>query len=157
MPKIHLTTFIAAPVERVFDLSRSIKMHKFSMDRFKEEMVNGPMNDLVEVGDEMTWKARHLLKTRILKSKVTLVKKYECFVDEQVSGDFKMMKHEHHFKPVDNGVIMIDLFQFETPYGPMGKWFNQAYLSRYMKKLLEQRNLHIKKYAESDQWKKILS
>ncbi len=157
MPKIHLTTFIAAPVERVFDLARSIKMHKFSMERFNEEMINGPMNDLVEVGDEMTWKARHLLKNRVLKTKITLVKKYECFVDEQVSGDFKMMKHEHHFKPIDNGVIMIDLFQFESPYGSMGKWFNQAYLSRYMKKLLEQRNQQIKKYAESDQWKKILS
>ena len=127
------------------------------MKHFKEEMVQGPINDLVESGDEMTWKARHLLKNRILKSRITLVKKYECFVDEQVMGDFKSMKHEHHFKIVENGVIMIDLFQFESPYGTMGKWFNQAYLSRYMKKLLEQRNQLIKKYAESDQWKMILS
>ena len=31
MPLIHLTTFIAAPAERVFDLSRSIDVHKKSL------------------------------------------------------------------------------------------------------------------------------
>ncbi|MBA2499108.1 MAG: SRPBCC family protein [Chitinophagaceae bacterium] len=157
MPTIHLTTFIEAPVERVFELSRSIKMHKRSMVHFKEELVSGPFNDLAELGDEITWKARHLFKTRVLKIKIVQLNKYESFVDEQVSGDFVKMKHEHHFKPVHNGVIMIDLFHFESPYGKVGKWFNQAYLTRYLKKLLEQRNQLIKKYAESDQWKMILN
>ena len=39
MPNIHLTTFIAAPVERVFDLSRNIDLHKESMTKHKEEAV----------------------------------------------------------------------------------------------------------------------
>ena len=157
MPTIHLTTFIAAPVERVFNLSRSLKMHKASMTKFNEELVNGPMNDLVELGDEITWKAKHLFKNRVLKVKIVAINKFESFIDEQVLGDFKMMKHEHHFKPIENGVFMIDFFHFESPYGNMGKWFNQAYLSGYMSKLLSQRNELIKKYAESDQWRLILS
>lgn len=82
--------------------------------------------------------------------------KPEQFTDEQLEGDFKMMKHEHHFKPCDNGTIMIDLFHFESPYGIIGQWFNSLYLTNYMKRMLEQRNKLIKEYAESDKWKKLL-
>jgi hypothetical protein len=51
---------------------------------------------------------------------------------------------------------MIDVFQFESPYGSLGKWFNNLYLIRYMKKLLERRNKTIKEYAETDKWKPLL-
>jgi len=66
------------------------------------------------------------------------------------------MKHEHHFKPCENGTILIDLFHFESPYGLLGQWFNSLYLTKYMKRLLEQRNNTIKEFAESDKWKKLL-
>ena len=77
-------------------------------------------------------------------------------MDEQLEGDFKEFTHEHHFKPCENGTIMIDLFHFETPYGSIGKLINKTYLTRYMKKLLEIRNKQIKEIAESDKWKKFL-
>lgn len=156
MPKIHLTTFIAAPVERVFDLSRHIGLHKESMSKFKEEAVAGTRYGLIEKEETVTWRAKHLFKERIIRVKITEMKKPEKFTDEQVEGDFRMMKHEHYFKPCDNGTILIDLFEFESPYGMMGRWFNSIYLTSYMKKLLEHRNQTIKTFAESDKWKKIL-
>lgn len=156
MPKIHLTTFIQAPAERVFDLCRNIDLHKHSMVKYKEEAVSGTQSGMVEKDDTVTWKAKHLGKTRMLRSKITSMKKPEMFVDEQLEGDFKELKHEHHFKPCENGTIMIDLFEFETPYGAVGKLFNRAYFIRYMRKLLEQRNKTIKEIAESDKWKKFL-
>jgi ligand-binding SRPBCC domain-containing protein len=156
MPTIHLTTFIQAPTERVFDLSRNIDLHKQSMSKHKEEAVAGTRFGLVEKEDTVTWKAKHFFKTRILRSKITDMKKPQMFVDEQAEGDFKMMKHEHHFKACNNGTIMIDLFHFETPYGPVGKFLSQVYLKRYMKKLLEHRNNIIKEFAETDKWKKLL-
>ena len=45
----------------------------------------------------------------------------QSFTDEMVNGDFKQMKHEHHFKPIQNGTLMIDLFSFESPYGKAGQ------------------------------------
>lgn len=156
MPTIHLTTFIAAPVDIVFDLSRHIGLHKESMTSYKEEAVAGTRFGLIEKDETVTWQARHLFKTRLMKVKITEMKKPEMFVDEQVAGDFKMMKHEHYFKPCDNGTIMIDLFHFESPYGIFGQWLNSLYLSNYMKRLLEQRNGMIKEVAESDKWKKLL-
>ncbi|MCG2612955.1 SRPBCC family protein [Terrimonas sp. NA20] len=156
MPTIHLTTFVAAPVERVFDLARSIDLHKQSMTKHKEEAVAGVRFGLIEKDETVTWKARHLFKDRILKTRITEMKKPEMFTDEQAEGDFKLLKHEHHFKPCDNGTIMIDILNFESPYGAVGKGFNKVYLTRYMKKLIEERNLVIKKFAEGSDWKKLL-
>lgn len=157
MPTIHLTTFIAAPAEVVFNLSRHIGLHKESMSKHGEEAVAGTRFGLIEKEETVTWKARHLFKNRLLRVKITEMKKGEMFIDEQAEGDFKMMKHEHYFKPCANGTILIDLFHFESPYGAIGKWFNSLYLTRYMKRLLEQRNKTIKEFAETDKWKKLLS
>jgi ligand-binding SRPBCC domain-containing protein len=156
MPTIHLTTFIAAPVDVVFDLSRHIGLHQQSMAKYKEEAVAGIRMGLIEKDETVTWKAKHFFKTRILRSKITEMKKPDLFIDEQVQGDFKILKHEHHFKPCENGTIIIDLFHFESPYGFLGKWINSLYLTNYMKGLLEQRNKTIKEFAESGKWKKLL-
>jgi ligand-binding SRPBCC domain-containing protein len=157
MPTIHLTTFIAAPVDVVFDLSRSVDIHKKSMANHQEEAVAGTRNGLMEREDTVTWKAKHIFKTRILRVKITGMKKSEQFTDEQMDGDFKIMKHEHFFKPCNNGTIMIDLFHFESPYGTFGKWFNALFFTRYMKKLLTQRNNIIKEFAENGKWKQLLA
>jgi ligand-binding SRPBCC domain-containing protein len=156
MPVIHLTTFIAAPVEVVFDLSRHVDVHKRSMVNFKEEAVAGTRFGLIEKDETVTWKAKHFFKTRFLRVKVTDLKKPDRFTDEQLNGDFKKMKHEHHFKPCDNGTIMIDLFEYEVPYGWLGKIFDKLYLSKYIVRLLHQRNQTIREYGESDKWKRLL-
>lgn len=71
-------------------------------------------------------------------------------------GDFKSMRHQHHFKQIENGTLMIDILDFESPYGGLGRMFNSIYLTRYMEKMIEQRNLVIKEYAESNKWQNIL-
>lgn len=156
MPTIHLTTFIAAPSEVVFDLSRHIGLHKEAMTDFREDAVAGTRFGLIEKDETVTWKAKHLFKNRILRVKITEMKKPEMYTDEQLQGDFKMMKHEHYFKPCDNGTIVIDLFHFESPYGVFGRWFNNLYLTRYLRRLIERRNNTIKAFAESERWKKLL-
>ena len=157
MPTIHLTTFIAAPVERVFDLSRSIDVHKKSLAHTNEQAVAGTTSGLIQQDETVTWKAKHLGKIRVMKVKISSMTAPQSFTDELVNGDFKEMKHEHHFKPIKNGTLMIDLFSFESPYGSLGKMVNYIFLKRYLRKLLERRNLAIKEFAETDKWKFLLN
>lgn len=157
MPKIHLTSFIAAPVERVFDLSRSINLHQVSTANTKEKAIDGVMTGLINKNETVTWQAKHLFKTRQFTSKITEMKSPEFFIDEMVKGDFKSFHHEHHFKPVTNGTIMIDIINFETPYGNFGKIINTVFLRAYLEKFLIKRNETIKDYAETQKWKAILS
>jgi ligand-binding SRPBCC domain-containing protein len=157
MPTIHLTTFIGAPAERVFDLTRSIDLHKKTMAHTHEQAVAGTTAGLIEFDETVTWKAKHFFKTRVLKVKITAMKRPFSFTDEMVSGDFKSLKHEHHFKQIDNGTLLIDLLSFEAPYAGLGKIAARLILKPYLKKLLDQRNQAIREYAESEKWKFILN
>jgi len=69
MPTIHVTTFIAAPPDRVFDLSRNIDLHKQSMSKHGEEAVAGTRFGLIEKDETVTWKAKHFFKKRLLKTR----------------------------------------------------------------------------------------
>ncbi|HLX66509.1 MAG TPA: SRPBCC family protein [Puia sp.] len=156
MPTIHLTTFVAAPAQRVFDLARSIDLHRKSMAHTGEEAIAGTTSGLIGLNETVTWKARHLRRMRVLKSKITAMDPPLSFTDEMVDGDFKSLRHEHHFKKIDNGTLLIDVFAYEAPYGSLGRLADRLFLTRYMKTLLETRNKMIKEYAESEKWKFIL-
>jgi ligand-binding SRPBCC domain-containing protein len=157
MPKIHITTFIAAPAERVFNLSRSISLHKISTAHTKEEAIAGVTSGLINLNETVTWQARHLFKKRKFTSKVTAMETPAQFTDEMMAGDFKSFLHHHYFKPIQNGTIMIDVLFFESPYGFLGRMANALFLKRYLKKILNKRNAVIKQYAETEKWKVILN
>jgi ligand-binding SRPBCC domain-containing protein len=127
------------------------------MASYREDAVAGTRFGLLEKNETVTWKARHFFKERILRVKITEMKKPEMFIDEQTAGDFKMMKHEHYFKNCENGTIVIDLFHYESPYGVLGRWFNNLWLTKYLRRLIEHRNQLIKEYAESGKWKPLLN
>lgn len=156
MPTIHLTTVIYAPLERVYDLSRSITLHKRSMTHRQEEAIKGRTNGLIKYNETVTWRAKHLGKVRELTTKIIAMKEWEHFTDEMTEGDFTHMKHEHHFKQIGNGTVMIDIMDFGTPYGWLGRMVERFYLVGYMTRLLQLRNETIKDYAESEKWRVVL-
>lgn len=156
MPAIHLTTVVHAPIQRVFDLSRSIDLHRQSMNANYEEAIAGIVTGLIGLHQTVTWQARHLFKVRTYESLITAFEPPHFFSDEMLNGDFVRVKHDHHFKPISNGTIMIDVFEFTTPFKWLGQLCNQIYLTRYLTKLLLQRNKLIKEVAETNKWKSIL-
>jgi ligand-binding SRPBCC domain-containing protein len=156
MPKIHLTTFIAAPPERVFDLTRNIGLHKISVKNTNEEAIAGVTSGPIGLDETVTWRARHIGKNRTMQVKITKMESPKSFTDEQLKGDFIYYRHEHHFKPIENGTLMIDMLDFKTPYGVVGKIFNSLYLTGYLEKFLVQRNLVVKQYAETEKWRALL-
>jgi len=63
-------------------------------------------------------------------------------------GAFKSMRHEHHFKEIKGITVMTDKFEYQVPFGSIGRIFDNMILKRYMTKLLVTRNKMIKKIAE---------
>jgi ligand-binding SRPBCC domain-containing protein len=157
MSHIHLTTFINAPIERVFDLSRSITLHKITTSKTGEKAIAGVTSGLISKNETVTWQAKHLYKTRQFTSKITEMQSPLLFIDEMIKGDFKNFSHQHHFKKVENGTIMIDLIDFESPYAVLGKIVDGIFLKNYIEKFLLERNSIIKEYAETGKWKVILN
>lgn len=112
MPTIYLSTRIKAPIQTVFDLSRSITLHTVSMKHTKEKAIAGRTEGLIEMDEFVTWQAKHLFKTRFLETRITKMTLFSSFTDEQVRGDFKMMKHEHHFQSLQEVTLMTDVFTY---------------------------------------------
>jgi ligand-binding SRPBCC domain-containing protein len=156
MPLIQLSTFIKAPVERIFDLSRSIDLHKISAKHSNEKAVAGVTKGLINVNETVTWEADHLFKKRRFTSEITSMTSPVHFCDEMTEGDFVSFKHDHYFDPVDGGTSMRDIIKFKSPYNIIGTVFNKIYLTRYLKDLTIKRNECIKLYAESGEWKTVL-
>ena len=157
MPKIHTTTFIAAPVERVFDLSRHIALYKLIFQSRKEKLTSGAASTLVGKNETITIVAKHAGRARMMMMKITTLQRPSLFIEEQVKGDLQHYIHEHHFKPVQNGTIIIDILEFGTPKDIMGKIFGKVYFKKYLEELLRKRIELIRSYAETEKWRAVLS
>ncbi|MDO6470307.1 SRPBCC family protein [Maribacter sp. 1_MG-2023] len=155
MPKIVLKTLINAKKEIVFDLSRSIDLHKISTEHTDEEAIAGVTSGLIGLNEWITWRARHFGINQNLTTKITEFEYPNFFSDEMVKGIFKSFKHEHHFENHKNGTLMIDYFDYQSPLGFLGKIADNLFLKKYMTDLLAKRNTTIKQFAESDKWKQI--
>ena len=126
------------------------------MQHVREQVIGGVTSGLIKKDETVTWKAKHLFKTRIFTSKVIEMEPFESFTDRMIKGDLKSFEHEHHFKPIQNGTLMIDILHFETPYGIIGKLVNKFYLKQYIEKLIRVRNEVIRNYATGEKWKALL-
>ena len=156
MPTIFLETSISAPIDVCFNLSRSIDLHIISTSETKEKAIAGRMSGLIEMGETVTWQANHFCIRQKLTSKITAMDYPNSFCDEMVQGAFKSFKHDHLFKETNGKTTMIDIFKFASPLGLLGKIADLILLKSYLTSLLKQRNLVIKQFAESDNWKKIV-
>jgi ligand-binding SRPBCC domain-containing protein len=157
MPKIELTTVIDAPIDICFDLARSIDLHKLSTEGTDEQAIDGVTTGLIGPDEFVTWRARHFGIMQQMTSKITAFYRPNYFRDEMTKGIFKSIKHDHRFEANGSSTEMKDIFEFETPYGILGKLVNWLVLYAYLHSLLEKRNRIIKEVAESGKWKSILN
>lgn len=151
MPIIILETTIRASKEVVFDLARSIDLHQLSTKKTKEEAIGGRITGLMELGEEVTWRAKHFGIYQRLTSKMTELQKHDHFVDEMTKGIFKRFRHEHQFKDIGDLTIMIDIFDYTSPLGILGKTADKLFLEKYMTRFLKERNKVIKAFAEESE------
>ena len=147
MPLIEIKTLINADIKTCFDLARNIDFHKESLQNSNEKAIAGKTSGLIELGEWVTWEAKHFGITQRLTSKITEFENPNYFIDEMVSGAFKSFKHEHLFQESNNQTLMIDKFHFESPFGIFGRFINFIFLKKYMTNLLETRNSFLKKKA----------
>ena len=148
MTQIELVIFIDAPIEECFDLARSVDMHLISTKQTGERAIAGRTTGLMQLGETVTWRAKHLGVWQSLTSKITELDYPNSFTDEMVTGAFKSFSHQHLFYAINEQTVMKDIFSFESPFGKLGELVNFLFLGWYMQRLLEKRNKVIKAVAE---------
>lgn len=148
MPRIVVVAQVAAPPERVFDCALDVGLHLASAAGTGERVVAGRTSGLFELGEEVTWEARHLGLRRRMTVRITGLERPRWFRDEMVRGPFASFVHDHHFEPADGGTRMRDELVFRAPLGPLGRFVGHAVLVPHLRRFLEERNRFLKEAAE---------
>ena len=157
MVELNLGTIINAPIERCFDLSRSIEVHLLGTEQTGEQAVGGVTTGLIGLGEFVRWRATHLGVKQHLASRITAYDRPTYFQDTMIEGAFRSMQHDHFFKALaPDRTEMMDRFVFAAPLPVLGLIAEKLVLRRYMHNLLIHRNEIVKQVAQSDKWKNFI-
>ena len=156
VPIIELTIEIRAPLGRAFDLARSVELHMASTAQTGERAVAGVTSGLMELGQEVTWRARHFGIWQHLTSRITAIERPFHFRDSMVRGVFQRFDHDHFFSQRGEITAMRDVFDFQSPFGILGRVADRLFLIDYMRRFLLARNALIKRVAETEQWRRYI-
>jgi ligand-binding SRPBCC domain-containing protein len=153
MVRLEEVTIIRAPIERCFDLARSVEAHLAGNVHWGESAlaIGGVTSGLIGFGQRVTWRARHFGLWRELTSEITALDRPTYFQDTMIRGDFRSMQHDHFFESLPSGETrMRDVFCFAAPLGLLGRLVELVVLRRYMRALLQERNRVVREIAESE-------
>lgn len=140
--------FIYAPRDICFDVARDIDIHTQSTSQTNERAIGGVTSGLIELNETVTWEAVHFGIKQNLTVRITEFDFPNRFVDEMEKGAFKRFYHVHEFIEKPNGTLMLDTFDYTSPFGFIGKIADRLFLEQYMREFLITRNRYIKKVAE---------
>ena len=121
-----------------------------------EKAIAGVTSGMMKLHDTVTWQATHFGITFYMTSAIPVLQEPNYFVSQMIKGPFKKLYHQHLFEEKNNQTIMTDIFEFEAPYGMLGKVVEKLVLTNHMKTFLVMRNAYLKAIAESEDWKKYL-
>jgi ligand-binding SRPBCC domain-containing protein len=159
MVRLEELTVVQAPIERCFDLARSVEVHLAGNLHSGESAlaIGGITSGLIGMGQRVSWRAKHFAAWHTLTSEITAMDRPNYFEDVMVHGIFRFIRHEHLFRPwPQNATEMKDIFCFAAPPPVLGWLAEAAFLRAYMQDLLRERNAVLKQIAESNAWRKYL-
>jgi ligand-binding SRPBCC domain-containing protein len=160
MVRIEESILIRAPIERCFDLARSVEVHLAGNIHCGESAMAwaGVTTGLLGLSQPVTWRAKHFGIWFTLTSEITQFDRPGFFQDAMRKGPFRLMEHDHFFRSASDGETeMRDVFRFAAPVPLLGRVAETLILRRYMRELLAERNAAIKRIAESDEWRRYLA
>ena len=141
----RLETLIEAPIDVVFDLARDIGLHERSMASTGERAIAGRTSGPIErarpsPGAPVTSACRGRSPAVSPRSTPT------TFADQQEAARSPVPPPTH--VPTVPGGTRHDDWEHAAPFGPLGRVVDRLVLGRYMRSLLETRNLALKAEAE---------
>src|SRR5579859_1266318 len=133
MVSIEQYTQISAPIQRCFDLSRSVEVHLLGTENSEEQAVGGVVTSLIGPNDFVRWRARHFGIRQHFTSKMTAFESPNYFQDTMIEGAFKFMQHDHFFRALsETNTEMKDRLTFAAPLPVLGSIAERVFLKSYM-------------------------
>ena len=150
MAQLHEEIWISAPPQTCFDASRDIGLHCRTAAHTHERAVDGVTSGLIGLGESVTFEAVHFGVRQRLSSRVVEFDAPHIFVDEMTRGAFAQMRHTHRFESENGGTRMIDILEWRSPCGVLGKVADWLLVGPHLRAFLRRRNRALKRWIESE-------
>jgi len=160
MVRLQHIRVVRAPIERCFDLARSVEAHLAGNRHSGEATVAaaGVTSGLLDLGDRVTWRGRHFGVRWSLTSEISAMERPAWFQVVMIRGPFRFMRHDHYFRSLAGGETELrNVYCFTAPLAALGRLAEILFLRRYMMGLLRERNEVVRDIAESAEWARYLN
>ncbi|MFZ3589479.1 SRPBCC family protein [Bacillus sp. DJP31] len=149
MPVIVHQVYIKASINRCFNFARNLDIHTKTTAKTKEKAVGGVTRGLLVLSDVVTWEAVHFGIKQRLTAEIAEMDNPNKFVDVMVKGAFHSFTHKHSFREENQGTLMTEEFNFQSPFGMMRTIAYTLFLEEYMRGFIISRANELKKIAEN--------
>ena len=156
MPTLIETVSIRAPIERCFDLARSIDFHEDAARSIRAKAVGGKTRGLSGAGDSTCWQATFFGLSFRLTTRIQDFTPSVSFSDVMTQGLFKNFSHHYRFTIQDDRTQLEDRFVFESPLGFLSGLLDRGLLLKPMRRAQNERLRAIKFALENGEADKYL-
>ena len=70
-------------------------------------------------------------------TEITHVDPKKYFIDEQRYGPYSLWHHQHHFKEIENGVLMTDIVHYKIPFWFIGDVANGLFVRKQLQTIFQ--------------------
>ena len=138
MPTLVREQFLPLSPEVVWDFfATPANLNAVTPDSLEFKITSQVPTEMYE-GLIITYKIKPMLNIPLdWVTEITHIHAPHFFVDEQRSGPYKIWHHEHHFRPTEGGVIMIDKLYYEIGMSFIGWIAGQLFVHKKVREIFD--------------------
>jgi ligand-binding SRPBCC domain-containing protein len=138
---------IPLSLEETWDFfSSPANLQKITPSEMGFEIISKHHGTKMYPGQLIEYKVRPVLGIPLYwMTEITHVQDQKFFVDEQRYGPYSLWHHQHHFKPIDGGVEMIDIVHYKIPFWILGDIANSLFIGNKLKSIFDYRYAAVEK------------
>jgi ligand-binding SRPBCC domain-containing protein len=142
------TQKIPSTVEKVWDFISSPRNLKLiTPDYMGFDVISEELPEKMYAGMMISYMVSPVMGIKTLwVTEITHVSELNYFVDEQRVGPYKMWHHQHQIQPIENGVLMTDIVDYQPPFGFLGAIANQLVIRRKLEEIFSFRTAKLEEY-----------
>ena len=137
--------FIPATLDQVWDFISSPKnLKEITPEYMGFEILSKNLPEKMYPGMIITYHVSPLLGIKMKwVTEISQVREKEYFVDEQLSGPYKIWHHQHILQEADGGVMMTDIINYKPPFGFLGNIANRLLIRKQLKEIFDYRTMRL--------------
>jgi ligand-binding SRPBCC domain-containing protein len=147
MKKIKQTQFLPITLKEAWDFFATPKnLNEVTPDELTFEITSELPEKMYE-GLIITYRIRPMLNIPLnWCTEITHIRENEFFVDEQRKGPYNIWHHEHHFKPVEGGILMTDIVHYDIGKSILGWIAGKLFVDRQVEEIFKYRYKTLETY-----------